>query len=71
MTGAVKIELTNEDALAFRLFREHQDNFVSMLKAGVFETRSGVVSMSFNYEGILTQINKDVLAYKRPSSSLV
>lgn len=61
----IKIEMTEDDALLFRQFREHQDVFCHMLNAGVFNTRAGIVSLSFNHEGILTQINKDVLAYKR------
>lgn len=59
------IELQDPDALAFRLFREHQDSFVAMLKAGVFETRNGVAILNFNSEGVLTEIRKDVLTYKR------
>lgn len=61
----IKIELTEDDAILFKAFRKHQDNFAILYASEVFETRSGVVSLSFNHEGVLTQINKDVLAYKR------
>lgn len=71
MIGGVKIELTNEDATLFRQFREHQDVFSHLLNAGVFETKFGVVSLSFNHEGVLTQINKEVLAYKRVAQAVV
>ena len=72
MTGEhIKIELSNEDANLFRQFREHQDVFGHMLKSGVFDTRNGVVSMSFNQDGVLTQINKEVLTYKRVALGVV
>lgn len=61
----ITLELTEDDAILFRAFREHQDNFSILYASKVFETRNGVVSISFNHEGVLTQIKKDVLAYKK------
>ena len=61
----ITIELTNEDAELFKRFREYQDIFQIILEAGVFDTKLGVVSLSFNRERVLTQIKKDILTYKR------
>ena len=61
----IKIELTNEDADLFKQFREHQDVFQTMFEAGVFDTKLGVVSLSFNNEKVLTQVKKDILTYKK------
>ncbi len=65
------LELIDEEALAFRLFREHQDSFVAMLKAGVFETKNGQIILNFNSEGVLTEIRDNVVRYKRGLSTVV
>ena len=61
----IPIELTDEDAILFRQFREHQSLFQSLLKAGVLETKNGMAILNFDSDGSLTEIRKDVLTYKR------
>jgi hypothetical protein len=67
----ITLELTKQDAELFRKFREYQDIFSILVDSGVFETQNGVVVLSFNREKILTEINKNVLAYKRMAKPLV
>jgi hypothetical protein len=51
MTGETppktRIELTEEDAQAFLVFRRHQANIVLLIEAEVFEVRKGDVVISF------------------------
>lgn len=64
----IVLELTDPEALAFRLFREHQDTFVEMLRGGVFDVKNGVAVLNFDQAGVLTEIRKNVVTYKRPFS---
>jgi hypothetical protein len=61
----VVLELTEQEAVSFRCFREYQDLFEQMLKARIFETKNGVAILNFDAAGTLTEIRKDVLIYKR------
>lgn len=53
----VKLELTPEDAYLFQSFREHQDNFTALLRAGVFEVRNGRVTLHFDPQGIIRTLD--------------
>lgn len=59
------IELSENEAATFRLFREHQDNIQIMLQAGVFNIRRGSVEMHFDGEGKIGVITGHPLLYKR------
>lgn len=61
----ITLELTEKEADAFRSFREHQDTFSVMLKAGVFEMRRGSVEIHFDPEGKVGAIIGHPLMYKR------
>ena len=51
----IPIELTEQEAIIYRNLRE----------AGVFDTKNGVITLNFNAEGVLTEIRRNVLTYKR------
>ena len=54
----ISIDLTNEDAKLFVLFREHQTNFERMVDLGVFEKDNIQVTLFFNRFSSLTAIDK-------------
>lgn len=63
----IKIEMTNEDALLFRAFRQHQDAFMVLYAAGVFNIRDGEAHLRFDHQGSLSEIQFNVVGYKRGS----
>ena len=60
MGNMIKLELTKEDAELFKLFREHQDLFKSLLDAGLTDTANGKLILNYNYLGKLCDIEKQV-----------
>lgn len=56
----ITISLTKEDAELFRLFREHQNMFKSLLDAGLTDTFNGKLILNYNYLGILCDIEKQI-----------
>lgn len=60
-----KIELTSEDALLFRKFMEQRDKYQLLLDNGVFNIRNGQAILNFDNLGNLTQIDINVLMYKK------
>lgn len=64
-TDLIKIELTSVDAMYFKKFREHQDDFQLLYDAGVFCLKNGKAILSFNVEGVLCDIDFDIKGYKR------
>lgn len=63
----IKIDLTESDARLFAKFRKHQTLFELMEDRGIFEIQSGKAVMSFNADGVLTDIDIETKAYKRKS----
>ena len=61
----IKIELTESDAKLFLKFREFQSDFQVMVESGVFNVRNGVAILNYNAEGHLTQIDFNVIRYKK------
>lgn len=66
----INVELTEQEALLFRAFREHQEAFDVMLKSGVFNVRSGKAVLNFNMEGVLDSVYADIPVYKRGHSQI-
>jgi hypothetical protein len=60
-----KIELTNEEAKQFLAFRQYQDLFTTLLKNGVFNTRNGQAILNFDANGTLTQIDLNMVMFKK------
>lgn len=61
----ITIELTEEEAILFRAFRENQDRFTEIYDSGVFNVRSGRAVLHFNTEGVLDAIDIDVPIYRK------
>lgn len=57
--------LSSDEAELFITFRQFQDIFITMLRAGVFDTKSGEVTLSFNPDKVLTDIVVKRIAFRR------
>ena len=51
-TGETQISLNDEEARLFLVFRQHQDNFDILYKAGVFDLRNASATINFDSFGI-------------------
>jgi len=54
-TETINVAMPHEIAVAFALIYD----------AGVFNIKNGKATLNFNAEGVLTQIDTNVVAYKR------
>lgn len=61
----ITLQLTEQEAQAFRNYREHQDAIDVMLAAGVFDMRRGSVEVHFDLEGKIGAIIGHPTLYKR------
>jgi hypothetical protein len=61
----IKIELTNEEALMFRKFQEHYEDFALLYEAGVFNVKNGHAVLNFDSNGTLITIEFKILGYKK------
>ena len=59
------IDLTDEDAVLFRKFREHQDTYAVLLDAGVFSIKNGKAVLNFDAQGTLCDVECNIKLYKR------
>ena len=62
----VTIELTHEEAEAFKLFRKHQDEFVLLVHNNIFEIKNGSAELHFDSNGNLASINAHVKVWRNP-----
>jgi len=53
--GAIQVELLPQELILFKMLYD----------AGVFNTRNGKVILNFDADGTLTQIDTNVVTYKR------
>jgi len=60
----MKIELTEQEAKEFVLWRKHQDNFKVLLDAKVFETRNGRAIIHFDNQNLLRQIEIEHITWR-------
>lgn len=66
----IKVELTDDEALLFRAFREKQDLYAELLVAGVFNIRGGSATVHFNSEGIIDSIDADIDIFRKGKKQL-
>lgn len=52
----VKIELTNQEAEFFKQFRQYQDDFSILIKAGFFSFKDGQAIVSRDHQGVLKNV---------------
>jgi len=64
-TNVVTLELTEIDAETFREYRCYQDNFETLLKAGVFEMKNTTVEIDLDGGGVITNIKRHDLLFNR------
>lgn len=57
------IELTTEDAQAFRTFREHQGFYQGLIDVGLHTMHNANVIMNFNADGELAKIRVDKVVF--------
>lgn len=60
------IELTDEEAKLFKLFREHQDEFVILVEHNIFEIKNGSAELHFDSNGNLSSVNAHVKVWRNP-----
>jgi hypothetical protein len=67
MTGGLDttLHLNPTEAELFKLFCQYQDSLKVLIDNGVFQVRKGQVIVSFNGEGVITDVDINVKAYKR------
>lgn len=58
------VEMTDEDARLFLLFRQHQGRFKLLLDRGVFDIKSGQATISFKPTGDIGTIVVQALVYR-------
>lgn len=59
------IELNNEEANLFVLFRKYQDDFAFLIKGDFFNYKNGEARMNRDHNGILQDIRITTLTNKR------
>lgn len=59
------IELTDEDAKTFLLFREYQEFFETLINADVHTLKSSNTTLYFNDKGALHKIIVEKVAFKK------
>lgn len=58
------VEMTDEDARLFLMFRQHQSRFKLLLEGGVFDIKSGQATISFKPTGEIGSIVVQALVYR-------
>ena len=58
------IDLTNQEAQSFKVFRENQDVFEFMQESGVFDVNTGSVTLHFNNR-TLSKIDATEVIFRR------
>jgi len=61
----IAIYIPDEEAKKFILFQKHYNLFCLLLEKGVFEQKSGSVSLNFDYNGVLQTIQRSDFLYSR------
>lgn len=62
------IELTDEEAYLFKMFREYQSDFDTLYRAKVFNIRNGKVILHFNNEELM-KIEFDYTPWRKELST--
>lgn len=68
MNDLTKIEITNEDAKLFILFRKHQDEFKILIDAGFFQFKKGCAIIDRNDNGVITGVDIKARTFTRKRS---
>lgn len=58
------VELTEEQALLFRIFMEHYSTIEFMTKSGVWDIKGGNAILNFDSTGHLKSVKKETFTYQ-------
>ena len=61
----IKLELSEQEAESFKAWRQYQDTFETLLNAGVFAVRNGMVRLTFNQDGVLISVWREGEEWRR------
>jgi hypothetical protein len=61
----IKIELTPIDAEMFKLFRQYQIDFQTMVQAGVFDFKNGTAYLCRDPNGVLKNISLQIKTFNK------
>ena len=59
------LQLTDEEARLFVLFRQHQEMMQALLSANVFQTKNGQANLHFNHQATLMQVEVHTVAFRK------
>ena len=60
----IQVTLTNDEAIAFRLFREHQDFYMTLIAQDLHKLSNGSALLNFDEHGSLRKIRLEQVVYK-------
>ena len=60
-----KIELSDTEAESFKAWRKHQETFEALLAAGIFGIKNGFAHLTFNQDGVLVLVRKEIDEWRR------
>ena len=65
MTDTALVEMSATDAEAFLVFRRYESTIKTLIDRGALDVKNGSVTLSFNSDGILMDIDISQKIYKR------
>lgn len=63
----IKLELTENEAQSFKMWRKHQDNFELLLLNNIFEIKNGNAEIHFDWEGNIHNIKAHLNIFRKGS----
>jgi len=63
--GKYNIEMTAEEAKLFVEYQKHRGLFLKLLDTGVFDTKNGQVTIDFNSDGTMMQVQRRMIMYRK------
>jgi len=61
----IKIDISEEDARLFLEFQRNYENFLTLIKSGVFNVKNGNATIHFDKDGTLKEITLHTISYKK------
>lgn len=65
MDNLITIEITQIDAIQFRLFQQYYSQFALLANKGVFDTKNGSVTLHFDSLGTIQEIKRNDIIYDK------
>ena len=61
----ITVQMSEDDAILFRAFKEHQDNFSILYASQAFNVRGGSFTTHVNLQGIIDSVDTEAPLYRR------